>query len=168
MRYKGIPDLAENKSPVLAIDRRNSRTQLNRNNRNSFNAGRLSRQHSNENFQKRHQSRTNEEVSANQNRDNKIEELQKQIDLLCKTQSNNRHEKINTKSYSDAVQNTNDIPQQHPKNGVAAPSNRGNTKANQLDTAEMLEYVSTALKTLSAFEKRLMTQQATVLTHSEQ
>ena len=56
------------------VSRRNSR-----NNRNSFNADRLSRQHSNENFQKIRQSRTNEEVSTNPNRDIKIEELQKQI-----------------------------------------------------------------------------------------
>ena len=154
--------------PTNRISRRNSRTQLNRNNKNSFNADHVSRQHLNENLHNRHQNRTNEEVNTNQNRDNKIEELQKQIDLLCKPQLNNRHERINTKSYSNAVQNTNDNRYQDPKNGVAAPSNGGNTNVNQLETTQMLEYISTALKTLTAFEKRLMTQQATVPTHSEQ
>ena len=50
-----------------------------------------------------------------------------------------------------------------PKNGERASTSKGasTNNTNTIDTSEVLDYISTAMATLSAFEKRLKTQVAT-------
>jgi TolA-binding protein len=93
--------------------------------------------------------------------ENQINDLEKQISLLRQT----HQEKKQTNQDNNNATHFNNVTSS--KNGERPRYRGGNTNnENNIETSEILDYISTAMATLSAFEKRLTTHVSTVPTHS--
>ena len=78
--------------------------------------------------------------------DDQINDLQRQLNTLRQTQQEKQQ-----RNYA-ATQVNNQAP---PKNGERTSISKGasTNNTNTIDTSEVLDYISTAMATLSAFEK---------------
>ena len=125
--------------------------------RQNINQGSVSKRNSTTNFQ-----RNDVRVQSNQ-LDHKINDLERELNQLRETQRQHP-----SKIHQTNLAEKNTTQHRQSKNGEPRPAApRGKTNQHNIEINEVLEYISTAMETLGAFEKRFKEQVSTIPIHLE-